>query len=255
LLEERCPAEVPAAAVFQLLLLARGELRLAQGEREAGIADVLEVGERELRFGGVTPAAMAWRSTAAIALAASGEQARAAQLATEELRLAEELGTERAIGIALRGVALAGPAADLIPGLERSIARLELAGAKLELARSLTELGAALRRGRRGKEARAPLRRAVELARECGSKAAEQRALDELGASGERAAADGDGPVEVLTPSELRAARMAAAGRSNREIAQELFVTPRTIEVHLTRAYRKLGIRSRKELAAALAGD
>jgi DNA-binding CsgD family transcriptional regulator len=257
LLEERCPAEVPPAAVFQLLLLARGEHRLAHGEREAGIADVLEVGERELRFGGVTPAAMAWRSTAAIALAASGEQARASELAAEELRLAKEIGTERAIGIALRGVALAGPTEELVPGLERSIARLERSGAKLELSRSLTELGAALRRARRSKEAREPLRRALELAQECGSKAAEQRALDELGASGERpdAAGDGEGSLEALTPSELRAARMAAEGRSNREIAQELFVTPRTIEVHLTRAYRKLGIRSRKGLAAALAGD
>ena len=168
----------------------------------------------------------------------------------------EALGTERAIGIALRGVALSGPADQREATLERSVEHLERSAARLELARSLTELGATLRRARHGKDAREPLRRAAELARACGSPAAEQRALDELGASGERPAGDPAlDSAEALTPSELRAARMAAAGRSNREIAEELFVTPRTIEVHLTRAYRKLGIRSRKQLADALAGD
>jgi DNA-binding NarL/FixJ family response regulator len=58
--------------------------------------------------------------------------------------------------------------------------------------------------------------------------------------------------VEALTPSELRVATLAADGKSNREIAQALFVTPKTVEVHLSHAYRKLGIRSRRELAAEL---
>jgi DNA-binding NarL/FixJ family response regulator len=59
--------------------------------------------------------------------------------------------------------------------------------------------------------------------------------------------------VESLTPSERRVADLAAAGRTNRDVAQELFVTPKTVEVHLSNAYRKLGIRSRRELAGALA--
>ena len=59
--------------------------------------------------------------------------------------------------------------------------------------------------------------------------------------------------MESLTPSERRVADLAAAGRTNRDIAQELFVTPKTVEVHLSNAYRKLGIRSRRELAGALA--
>ena len=58
--------------------------------------------------------------------------------------------------------------------------------------------------------------------------------------------------VESLTPSERRVADLAVAGRSNREIAQELYVTPKTVEVHLSNAYRKLGIRSRRELTRAL---
>ena len=58
--------------------------------------------------------------------------------------------------------------------------------------------------------------------------------------------------VDSLTPSERRVADLAAAGRTNRDVAQELFVTPKTVEVHLSNAYRKLGIRSRRELAGAL---
>jgi DNA-binding CsgD family transcriptional regulator len=61
--------------------------------------------------------------------------------------------------------------------------------------------------------------------------------------------------VDALTPSELRVARMAATGMTNREIAQALFVTARTVETHLTHAYPKLGIVSREDLGAALAGD
>jgi len=252
LLEERCPPEVPDAAVFQLLMLTRGERRIARGDRDGGVADVLLVGERELRFGGTTPAAMAWRSTAAIALAAAGEEDRARALAAEELELTLAQGTDRSIGIALRGVALTGPRDERIGTLERSVEHLERSRARLELARSLTELGATLRRDRRARDAREPLRRAVELARECGAIASERRALDELGATGERQRSDETDGVAALTPSELRTARMAASGRSNREIAEDLFVTPRTIEVHLTRTYRKLNIRSRRELAEAL---
>jgi DNA-binding CsgD family transcriptional regulator len=59
--------------------------------------------------------------------------------------------------------------------------------------------------------------------------------------------------VDSLTPSERRVADLAAAGRTNRDVAQALFVTPKTVEVHLSNAYRKLGIRSRRELAGALA--
>ena len=129
---------------------------------------------------------------------------------------------------------------------------LREAGAQLELARTLTDLGSGLRRERRPRDSREPLREAAELAAACGATALAQRARDELAATGEsRAPADEDG-LASLTPSELRCARMAASGKSNREIAEDLFVTPRTIEIHLSRAYRKLEIGSRKELASAL---
>ena len=251
LIADRLPAEIPDAAVFQLSLLARGVLRIATGEREQGVDDVLLVGERELRFGGLTPSAMAWRTIAAVALAGRGESERAVGLAQEELRLAERLGTQRAIGIATRGLALISPEdEERIAGLERAIGHLRGSSARLELARTLVDLGAALRHAKRPREAREPLREAAELAHECGSVAVERRATDELGAAGEggRTAVDEGGAS--LTPSEHRVARMAVAGMSNRDIATELGVGERTVEVHLTRTYRKLGVKNRRGLGA-----
>jgi DNA-binding CsgD family transcriptional regulator len=257
LIASRCPEPIPDAAVFQLCLMARGEIRLASGDREGGLADVLLTGERELRFGGLTPAALPWRSVAALALSEGddSDRRRAIDLADEELALAKAMGAARAIGIATRARALIGPEDEAVAGLERSIALLREAGARLELARTLTDLGSLLRRRRQQRDARDPLREAAELAGACGASTLAQRARDELGATGvSRSPSDEDG-VASLTPSELRAARMAAEGRSNREIAQDLFVTPRTIEIHLSRTYRKLDIRSRKELPEALSAS
>jgi DNA-binding NarL/FixJ family response regulator len=124
--------------------------------------------------------------------------------------------------------------------------------ARLELALSLVELGAALRRGGRRADARAPLREAVEVAARCGATAVAARAHDELVTAGARPRRD---PIESrsrLTASETRVAKMAAEGMTNREIAQALFLTEKTIEVHLTSTYRKLDIGSRSQLPRAL---
>ena len=124
--------------------------------------------------------------------------------------------------------------------------------AKLEHAKARTELGAALRRANRRAAAREQLRQAVELATICGA-ASLGRAERELLATGARPRRVALSGVASLTPSERRVAEMAAEGPTNREIAQALFVTQRTVEVHLTSIYRKLGISSRSQLAAALA--
>ncbi|MCO5327763.1 MAG: LuxR C-terminal-related transcriptional regulator [Solirubrobacterales bacterium] len=256
LIADRLPDEIPDAAVFQLPLLARGVLRLLTGKRDEGIDDVLLVGERELRFGGLTPSAMAWRTIAARGLAARGESDRARELAAEELVLAENLGTERAVGIARRGVTLVGAEENRIDGLERAIAHLRRSSARLELARTLVELGVAMRHAKRPREAREPLREAAELARACGSVAVQRRALDELGAAGEGGHEDATPEgLGGLTPSELRVARMAVAGLSNRTIAAELDVGERTVEVHLTRTYRKLGVKNRRALIEERGGE
>jgi DNA-binding NarL/FixJ family response regulator len=129
---------------------------------------------------------------------------------------------------------------------------LDNSQASLELARSLTELGGALRRAGRRAEAREPLRRALDLAARCGADPLAEQAETELRASGARPRhAVLSGP-QSLTVSERRVAEMAARGQTNREIAQALFVSLRTVETHLTHAFQKLGIDSRTKLAEAL---
>jgi DNA-binding NarL/FixJ family response regulator len=125
--------------------------------------------------------------------------------------------------------------------------------AKLEHAKARTELGAALRRANRRSQAREQLRQAVELATICGAASLAERAERELLATGARPRRIALSGVDSLTPSERRVAELAATGPTNREIAQALFVTQRTVEVHLTSIYRKLGIGSRSQLPTALA--
>ena len=108
-----------------------------------------------------------------------------------------------------------------------------------------------MRRAGRRSEAREPLREARELAVEVGAKGLEQRVHEELVVAGARPQRVAQAGVEGLTPSERRVSELAAAGRRNREIADELFVTLKTVEVHLGRAYAKLGISGRTQLASA----
>jgi DNA-binding CsgD family transcriptional regulator len=92
----------------------------------------------------------------------------------------------------------------------------------------------------------------MDLAHELGARVLTERSRDELVAAGSRPRRYARSGVDALTPSELRVARLAADGRTNREIAQELFVTPKAVEYHLGNVYSKLGITSRQELPLAL---
>jgi DNA-binding NarL/FixJ family response regulator len=112
--------------------------------------------------------------------------------------------------------------------------------------------GAALRRAGKTVEARDALRLALDLAHRCGATALEQEALAELRAAGGRPRRPLTSGAGSLTPSERRVAELAAAGSLNREIADTLFVTISTVEFHLRRAFRKLGITSRTQLREAL---
>ncbi len=137
--------------------------------------------------------------------------------------------------------------------LGQAVAVLERSQARLEHAHALVDLGTALRHSGRQSEAREPLVTGVERARHCGATELVRRASHELEATGVRPRAPTTARNEALTPSERRIARMAAQGHSNPEIAQALFLTRRTVETHLTHAYRKLDIASRAELVGALA--
>jgi DNA-binding CsgD family transcriptional regulator len=178
----------------------------------------------------------------------------AAALAGEYDELAQAWGTTGPIGISARTRGLLASGERGLALLRAAVAAHEASPARLEHARSLLELGAALRRAGQRSAAIELLRDAAELAQRCGATALAARAREELhvaGAVGRRYAISG---AEALTPSELRIARMAADGTTNREIAEMLFVTTKTVENHLGRTYVKLGIRSRTKLTAAL-GD
>jgi DNA-binding CsgD family transcriptional regulator len=227
-------------------------LRLLRGDLSGGVEELLEAGRRFEAVGSRNPAFIAWRSPAALALRRLGEEDEAGRLIGEELELARTWGAPRALGAALC-------AAGLIEGGERGLALLEEAvdalsesPARLEHARARTELGAALRRANRRSEAREQLRQSLELATICGAVSLAERAETELLATGARPRRIALSGVASLTPSERRVAELAAAGPTNREIAQALFVTQRTVEIHLTSIYRKLAISSRSQLAAAL---
>jgi DNA-binding NarL/FixJ family response regulator len=136
--------------------------------------------------------------------------------------------------------------------LRSAIDSLERGGARLDRARALTDLGALLRRRNRRTEARVLLREALDMAYRSGARGLAARAETELRATGARPRHLTLSGVDALTASELRIAEFAGQGLTNREIAQMLFVTPRTVEGHLTSVFRKLQLDSRVELASVL---
>ena len=229
---------------------ARGCLRIAQGRSEDGVADLLWAWPMEESRGLPWPGD--WRIHAAPALSALGQHDLADQLAREQLALARRVGVPGALGMSLHAAGLVAGGAEGQAMLFEAVATLERSPARLELAHALADLGAQLSRAHRRAEGRDALRRAIKLAGECGALALAERALAELHAGpGRRARTELTGP-SALTAAEWRVCREAAAGQTNRELAQALFVTEKTIERHLSSAYAKLGIRSRFQLAAAI---
>jgi DNA-binding CsgD family transcriptional regulator len=112
--------------------------------------------------------------------------------------------------------------------------------------------GSALRRHGERVAAREPLRRALDLASDGGLDAIADRAREELRVTGAKVPRRAASGLASLTPSEQRIVELAAAGASNREIAQALFVTVKTVEMHLGNAYRKLDVSSRRDLGAVV---
>ena len=194
-----------------------------------------------------------WRSDAALAHLALGAQNEAKALASEEVAVATGFGAPRMLGTALRAAGLAEGGTRGIELLRQAVDVLEDSPARLERARAVTDLGAALRRAGQRIQAREALRPALELAHRCGALALTDRTRTELIAAGGRPRRLVLTGLDSLTPSERRVAQLAATGLPNREIAQHLSVTARTVEGHLTHSYQKLDITSREQLPAALA--
>jgi len=204
------------------------------------------------RVGTTNPSVVPWRSELAHLLAADARE-EAATLAAAELSAARAAGLRLAEGVALRAVGATADGGERLEALEASVAALDPELARLDHARALTDLGAALNESGRPKDARPLLLRALDQAHRCGARPLAERARAEAVAAGARPRRPRLTGVEALTPSELRVARLAAEGLSNREIAQALFVTKKTVADHLAATYRKLDINRREDLTQALA--
>ena len=158
-------------------------------------------------------------------------------------------GRTRALGIALRAAGLVREPPASIELLDEAVSVLEGTQARLELARTLTDLGAALRRRGYRASARESLRRGLDLASRCGATALAARAREELVTAGARPRRERLSGIGALTAAEHRVAKLAATGMTNREIAQALFITIRTVKAHLEHIFQKLDITSRAQLA------
>jgi DNA-binding CsgD family transcriptional regulator len=232
-------------------LVARGRLRIAEGDVREGARDLMWCGERLEAYDVSWPGD--WKVFAAPALASLGELQTAATLAREQLAMARRVGSLGALGRSLRSAGLAIGGREGLELLEEAVSLLERSSARLELAHALADLGAELGSTGRRREGRDAQRRAIELADECGAIPLAERARAELHSGpGRRPRAELTGPG-ALTAAEWRVCRQVAEGHTNREVAQALFVTEKTIERHLSSAYHKLGIRSRFQLPAAIA--
>ena len=238
---------------YDLLWHARGRLREARGESDAALEDFLTAGASQEAWGAYNPSLLPWRSSASAILLRRDEVERATELADEELRRARRFGAPHSIGVSLQAAGMARGGDERMGLLEEAVSVL-VEGPELELARAQLSLGSALRRAGRERDAREPLRQALHGFFSAGATPLGERARDELVAAGgrpRRASLKGPGS---LTPSEGRIIRLAAAGSSNREIAQDLFLSVKTVEMHLRNAYGKLQISSREGLATALEG-
>ena len=233
------------------LRYASGVLRAAAGNHEAAIEELRNCDDPA--FGGENPAMLAWRSAAALSLAELGRHNEARTLAADEVHRARSFGAPRAIGVALRAHALVGPPAERPKRLAEALAVLAPSPARLEHARVLVDLGATFRAAGQRSAARRPLLEGLKLAARCGARALERRARAELAAIGVRPRRTEHAGADSLTPSERRVVELAATGGTNREIAQTLFVTEKTVETHLGRSFRKLDISSRRQLPDVLA--
>ncbi|MGG8409548.1 AAA family ATPase [Streptomyces sp. 12297] len=260
---EEAQAALPAAT-FETplairLLRARGHKSMANGQAAAALDDFLAMGEIAARCGTDNPAVAPWRSGAAMACVRLGDLDRARALVTEELRICGARPSRVTAG-GLRVLAACSTGGDVLRFLGRAAEQLEDCDAPVELSFVLHDLGWALQEQGQYSKGRLMLRRARLMAEECGVQisarptAAGSTGTDQGASPAEPAPGGTEGRLRTLSDAELRVVYLAVESHSNRQIANQLFVTVSTVEQHLTRIYRKLGIKRRTDLVEVMHG-
>ncbi|OAI40304.1 hypothetical protein AYO39_01630 [Actinobacteria bacterium SCGC AG-212-D09] len=244
---------------FEIMLAyARAEVKLASSEPQAALALYDQAEQRWMASnmnphrGPMAPGVIPWGMGRTRALLALGHVDRAAHQSESDLAVSESFDRPRGLGLAQHasGMTMSGETA--IARLTQAVGTLESCEAPIEHADALCDLGAAVRRAKRRAEARPHLRRAAQLGAQLGAERIRLRALAELEATGITVNSHDPYGMAALTPSERRVAAMACEGRTNREIAQSLFITKKTVETHLSHIYSKLSIKGRADLPEAL---
>ncbi|MGW1729201.1 helix-turn-helix transcriptional regulator [Streptomyces sp. NPDC002306] len=229
-----------------------GQLLACQHRYDKALEAMLLAGESFAATGGRNPAFTAWRSGAAKCLHALGENSKALTYVEEEIALSRSWGAPRPLGHALRTAGLIAGGTQGVALLTEALEVLENSTARLELAHVLVDLGTITRQKGSATEARHLLGRGLDLASQCAATGLVESAYNELVRAGARPRRLSLTGPQALTPSERRVAELAALGLTNRDIAQQLYVAVKTVEVHLGSTYRKLGIANRHSLTSAL---
>ncbi|MFC7896762.1 ATP-binding protein [Streptomyces sp. NPDC057381] len=237
---------------YHWYLMARGRLRLARGDLDGALETFSACGDSMEEAGLTNPVFAPWWLEAACLLGGLGRTGEAREFAERGAGRSERWGTRRALGYAALARGASTPGAAAVEPLREALTLLRSSPARGHEARASLMLGRALVEAGHAREARQHLREAVAVARRCGCVALARRAREDLMAAGGRMREITSSALDMLTGTERTVAGLVAAGAGNREVAQSLFVTVRTVELHLTSVYRKLGVRRRADLRAVL---
>ena len=215
--------------------------------------DALAAAERAVEAAGALGPAILLLAELIEAAARSGKAERATGPLVQLAEIAHAAGTDWALGIRARAAAMLGEGEAVERLYREAIERLSHVKTAATLARAHLLYGEWLRREHRRVDAREQLRAAYTMLSDMGMEAFAERARRELLATGEAVRKRTVETLDELTAQEVQVARLAADGQTNPEIGAQLFLSPRTVEWHLTKVFGKLGISSRKQLRSALA--
>ncbi|MEU2057591.1 AAA family ATPase [Streptomyces bungoensis] len=239
---------------YHTYLMTRARIRAALGDLEGSLECLLRCGDSLTAAGIGSPVLAPWWFDAALVLAELGRVEEGLDVVERVGPSAERWGTARVRGM----LRLAhGALTEGDPGIDELAAAADLLAAspgRLEHARAEHLLGRRLLQRGDAQGARTRLHRSIDVAVLCGDRLLVDQVRPVLAAAGGRLRRGTRSPADSLSGSERQVAELAAAGATNREIAEALFLTQRTVEFHLTGVYRKLGLRGRRQIADVLAG-